>query len=169
MAIKASGIGGGALTLNDVSGSDGSVQRGLPQRGTQVSLGSLPIYNPYSPTSPMYRPSCKFSSNGIAVIQFLYDFSAIPHTVSGPGGILATPCSYSIGGIPGNSSYTGNGQLLHFSNVADFSRTSPHFSTPSVPIPRIQSVIDEATAMARRLAGVINPMSRHVMAGLIII
>ena len=166
MAIKTNGIGGGALTLTEVSGSDGSAQRGLPERGTRVGVGSLPIFNPVAPTSPLNRPSCKFSSNGIAIIEFLYDYSAIPQTVSisrGRINVMATPCSYVIDGIRGND------LLINFMNLADFENTSPNFLTPSFPVPRIQSMIDEAATMARRLAAIINPLSRHVLAGVIVV
>ena len=170
IAFKTSGTGGGVLNIEHIDGSVASAQRGLPQRGQSIGLGTLPIFNPHSPSSTIHYPlTTKFSNRGLAILQFLYDFSAIPHTVAGPSGILATPCQYSIGAVPRYNSMIRQGLLLHFSNVGDFSNASPHFSTPSLPIRSIQSYIDEATTMARRLSAISNPLSRHTMAGIVMV
>ncbi|WP_299687283.1 hypothetical protein [uncultured Tateyamaria sp.] len=169
VALKTTAAGGGVFSLTHVDGGTSSApQRGLQPRGSSSGVGSLTIYNPSSSTTPrMYPVEVKFDSNGIALIDFMYDHAVIPHTVAGPGGILATNFRYRT--KIGSSIVNGNGQLLHFSNIGHTSRMGRHMATPSVPLPRVQNAIDAMVARARQLAAVANSMSRPCLAGIVIV
>ena len=168
-ALKTTATGGGVFSLTHIDGGASSVaQREIMPRGATSGVGSLEIFSTHSTATPrMYPVDCKFDRNGIALIDFMYDHAVTPHTVAGPGGILATNFRYRI--KTGTSATNGTGQLLHFSNVGQTSRIGRHMSTPSVPLPRIQNAIDAMVARARQLAAVANSMSRPCLAGIVVI
>ena len=172
VALKTSGNGGGIFTINNIAGgtSPQTNVRGLIQPGNTAGNGSLPIHNPSHPKLSMQYPiNINFSGDGVAIIPFLYDHGCIPHTVSSPSGILATPFRYTIAGIPDRARVNERGLLLHFSNLANFSRASPHFKTPSIPIPSFQRMINAVTERARLLYSIHNTLSHPMMAGIIIV
>lgn len=179
IVLKTSATRGGRLSINHIDGPDARApRRGLVPRGQHAGSSCLSIFKPLAPTHPIQYPvGTNFSDNGIAIVEFLYDHSVIPRTVSAPGGIFATQCRYSIADVLGHNTTNADGLLLHFSNVTDFSRTSRQFITPLVsqilgyPVPTnlVDRAIGEITTKARRLAAIINSMSRPVMAGVIIL
>lgn len=168
-AVKASSTIGGVFSISHIDGgARRAPAREVPEIGSTIGTGELEVFKPWSQDRPAHYPlDCKFDSDGIAVIDFLYDHGVTPHTVSGPGGILATNFRYRV--KLGSSGNTGSGQLLHFTNVGATSRIAPHFVTPSVPIDRIQGAVDKLVAQARRLAAVINSMSRPCLAGIVVV
>ena len=162
VAIKRSGAAGGAVSLLRIDGSGSQATRGLAS-----GIAPLQIFYPTStPTlpSPVRSPMAdKFDSAGLASIVFLWDAASVPRAITSRSGILATRCSYQV--KIGSATTTSEGGFLHFSNVGDFARASPHFRTPSIPVPapKITSAIDSAVTKARRYAAIVNSMSRQVL------
>ena len=75
----------------------------------------------------------------------------------------------------GATARTSSGELLWFMNIADFERSSPHFRPPVLSGAAggvgvaINSAIADATTKARRLAAVVNSLSRPMLGGIVFV
>lgn len=161
VGVKPSRRGGGVFTVSHIDGPSHRVSRGLTGRPAPLDVWT-------HPSSPRRYPiDHKFDADGIALVPFLWDAASMPQTTTTRGGQISTRFAWltKFGSTPTH----GTGDLRWFSNLGDVRRMSPHFTMPTIPIRRLNDAAEKAEQRARQLYGVINSLSRIVIAGMVIV
>ena len=180
LVIKSSCTSGGSVGITYIEGSGAT--RGVPPRGSSCRTAPLEIWSPDDarslagtvagrrPPSRAYSSfTTTFDYRGVAIIQFLYDYSQVPQTSQTRSGFHFSRFVLSVTGVAGVPPLEEH-RLHHRANILDVSGTFRNVKTPSLAIPGVWSdALSMATSTAHRLAAASNSLSRHSMDAIVIL